>query len=209
MERIDKIILKRGGVVVPPTGELLRATVQDTEEAESPPSDLEAVYRAHAAQVARWAGRLGGPSIDAEDVTQEVFLTVQRLLPGFRGDSAITTWLYRITANEVRYRRRKERLFRWLGLGGDAQAARMPAQGPTPVEELEQRQAAEQVYRVLDAMDDRYRSVLILFEIEKLPGDEIARLLGVKATTLRVWLHRARAEFAARLAKLQGKGGSV
>lgn len=188
---------------------MLSARVHDAEEQRPPPSDLEAVYREHGPQVARWAARLGGPSIDPEDVTQEVFVTVQRLLPGFRGEAAITTWLYRITANEVRHRRRKERLFRWIGGGAAEMADRIAAHGPTPVEQLEQRQAAEQVYRVLDAMSDRYRAVLVLFELEKLPGDEVARLVGTKPATLRVWLHRARAEFAARLSKLERNGGST
>src|SRR5262249_14147909 len=72
----------------------------------SPVADL---YRAHAQTVARWASRLGGPAIDVEDVVQEVFLVVQRRLDGFRGDAHVKTWLYRITANVVRWRRRKDK----------------------------------------------------------------------------------------------------
>src|SRR5262249_12394378 len=61
----------------------------DTEPraADVAPGDVAAIYRAHGAQVARWAARLGGPLVDAEEVTQEVFLTVQRLLPRFRGEA--------------------------------------------------------------------------------------------------------------------------
>src|SRR5438067_5524112 len=73
------------------------------------PLALVGVYRAHAQDVARWAQRLGGPAVDVEDVTQEVFLAVHRKLAGFRGDSSLTTWLYRITENVVRHRRRKDR----------------------------------------------------------------------------------------------------
>jgi len=161
--------------------------------------DLEAVYRAHAQRVARWAARLAGPALDVEDVVHEVFLVVQRRLAGFRGEAEITTWLYRITANVVRHRRRKERWRRFLGGTADDIAGRMAAPGPTPLEDLEGRQAAARLYRALDALNEKQRAVLILFELEGLPGEEIARLLGMRAATVRVTLHRARAELLRRL----------
>jgi RNA polymerase sigma-70 factor, ECF subfamily len=59
------------------------------------------------------------------------------------------------------------------------------------------------VYAVLDRMGERHRTVFILFEIEEFSGQEIADLKGVKVGTVWVWLHRARAEFAQRLAELR------
>lgn len=166
------------------------------------PRDLSALYREHAGAVARWAGRLGGPSIDVEDVVQDVFLTAHRLLPGFRGEAKITTWLFRITQNQVRHRRRKERWLRLLPGNTDSLLDRLAAKGPTPVEELERRQASQTVYRVLDGMNEKYRTAFILFEIEKLSGEEIATMLEQKVATIWVWLHRARAHFLAGLQKL-------
>jgi len=154
----------------------------------SPVADL---YRAHAQNVARWASRLGGPAVDVEDVVQEVFLVVQRRIDGFRGDAHIKTWLYRITANVVRWRRRKDKVRRWLGGSADDVAGSLAARGPTPLEALE-------VYRVLDGMRERYRTVLILFEIEGMSGAEIAALMGAQVDTVWVWLHRARKQFAKR-----------
>jgi RNA polymerase sigma-70 factor (ECF subfamily) len=58
---------------------------------------LAAIYREHAELVKRWALRLGGPGLDAEDFVHEVFMVVQRRLPEFRGEAKLTTWLYRIT----------------------------------------------------------------------------------------------------------------
>ena len=159
--------------------------------APPPVSPLADLYRAHAQTVARWASRLGGPAIDVEDVVQDVFLVVQRRLDEFRGEARIETWLYRITANMVRWRRRKEKWRRWLGGSADDVAGRLAARGPTPLEALE-------VYRALDGMRENYRSVLILFEIEGLTGAEIAQLLGVKVDTVWVWLHRARKQFKER-----------
>lgn len=165
--------------------------------------DLDTLYRDHASSVARWASRLGGPGIDVEDVVQDVFLTAHRLLPTFRGEAKITTWLFRITQNQVRHRRRKERWLKLLPNSDDSLLDRLATKGPTPVEALEQRQAAQTVYRVLDGMNEKYRTAFILFELEKLSGEEIATMLDQKVSTIWVWLHRARAHFLAGLQKLE------
>lgn len=178
------------------------ANVRDISDAISlVPTDFDAVYRAHVDRVARWATRLGGPTADVDDVVQEVFIVVHRQLSGFRGDASIATWLYRITANVVRDRRRRDRWRRLFG-GLVADAEKLPSPVATPIESVEQREAIARVYRVLDGMNERYRSVLVLFEIEKLSGEEIAELTGVRAGTVWVVLHRARAQFSKRLARL-------
>jgi RNA polymerase sigma-70 factor (ECF subfamily) len=153
--------------------------------------DLDALYRAHARTVARWAARLGGPAIDAEDVTQEVFLVARRRLSRFANHAKITTWLFRTTEKLVRNARRKLRWRRLLGM----MPADLVSLGPTPVELLEQHELARQVYAVLDALPDRQRRVLVLFEMEGLSTPEIATLLAARQGTVRVWLHRARAAF--------------
>lgn len=167
------------------------------------PREIGALYRAHAQTVARWAARLGGPEADVDDIVQEVFMTAHRLLSGFRGEAKITTWLFRITQNQVRHRRRKERWLRLLPGNTDSLLDRLAAKGPTPVEELERRQASQTVYRVLDGMNEKYRTAFILFEIEKLSGEEIATMLEQKVATIWVWLHRARAHFLTGLQKLE------
>jgi RNA polymerase sigma-70 factor (ECF subfamily) len=55
-------------------------------------------------------------------------------------------------------------------------------------------------------LNENQRAAFILFEIEELSGQEIAELKGVSVSTVWVWLHRARARFLARLAKLEGEG---
>jgi len=163
------------------------------------PGGFDALYREHAGRVARWAARLGGPSVDVDEVVQEVFLVVHQQLPSFRGEARVTTWLYRITANIARHRRRRARWWRLLA-GEPADALdRLPSPRPTPVEELERRQAADRVYRILDGMNDRYRTLLILFELEGLDADAISELTGHRPETLWVALHRARTQFVARL----------
>jgi RNA polymerase sigma-70 factor (ECF subfamily) len=168
---------------------------------EAPPN-IEGLYREHAQRVARWAAWSGGPNVDVEDVVQEVFLTAHRLLPEFRGDAQVTTWLYRITENVVRHRRRKERMRRWLGGSAGDVAGQLTSNRPTPIEEVERRQATELVYRALDRMSDRYRSLIVMFELEGLSGEEIAERTGARPAKVWVWLHRARAQFLRELTRL-------
>ncbi len=160
----------------------------------------DAVYRQHVHTVARWAARLAGPRGDVEDIVQEVFLTVHRTIPSFRGAARLETWLYRITHNVVRHRRRKDRWRRWLGGSAEDVAGDVPSKERSGVELLEQDEANRRVYAVLDALSEKYRTVLILFELEELSGEQISELTGVKLATVWVHLHRGRAEFLRRLA---------
>jgi RNA polymerase sigma factor (sigma-70 family) len=78
--------------------------------------DLDNLYRAHAATVARWAARLVGPGADVEDIVHEIFLVAGRRLPEFRGEAKVSTWLYRITERVALGYRRRDRFRRrfWL-----------------------------------------------------------------------------------------------
>jgi RNA polymerase sigma-70 factor (ECF subfamily) len=163
---------------------------------------LESVYREHAPSVARWAQRLGGPAFDAEDAVHEVFLVVHAQLDGFRGDAKLSTWLYRITENVVRHRRRRDRFRRWLGGSSEEVGGRVASSRPTPVEDLERREAESLVYRALDRLPEKQRTLIILFEIDGCSGEEIAERTGTKINAVWVSLHRARARFLAALEKL-------
>ncbi|HSZ81974.1 MAG TPA: sigma-70 family RNA polymerase sigma factor [Polyangia bacterium] len=183
----------------------LRADETPAEGQATEVPTLDALYRAHAATVARWAAHLGGPRLDVEDAVHEIFLVAGRRLPEFRGDAKITTWLYRITERVVRGGRRRERLRRWLDFvrRGDVEQSLSPPR-PTPVEELERAQSRDTVYRILDRLAEKYRRVLVLFELEELSGEEIAALTGVKLATVWVHLHRARALFVAEMKRDTG-----
>ena len=159
--------------------------------------DVAALYRTYAAKVGRWAARLGGPSIEVEDVVQEVFLVAKRRLPAFRtdGGGSVTTWLFRATERIVKAARRKQRLRRLFGVAPADDAAGAAMAGPIPSDDLERRQEIAHVYRVLDRLPERQRKVLILFELEGLSTHDIATLIGARVGTVRVWLYRARAAF--------------
>jgi RNA polymerase sigma-70 factor (ECF subfamily) len=157
---------------------------------------LAEIYDRYAPQVERWARRLAGPRFDAEDLLHDVFLVVLRRRHEFRGEAKITTWLFRVTAHLVRWRRRNDALRRRLwGLHGQA-LAESRSSGPTPVEEIERREESLRLYAALDRLPEKYRTVLILFALEEATGDQIAALLGIDTNTVWVRLHRARAKLA-------------
>jgi RNA polymerase sigma-70 factor (ECF subfamily) len=145
--------------------------------------------------------------VELEDAVQEVFTLVQRELPNYRGEARITTWLYRITENVVRHQRRRNRWRRWLrGSTSDQGREReLASEDRSPAENVEQRQSRELVYLALDRMNERYRTAIILFEIEDLPGEEVAERMGMKLSNLWVLLHRARADLVRRVGEVRGR----
>jgi RNA polymerase sigma-70 factor, ECF subfamily len=154
--------------------------------------------------MSRWVKRLWGGR-DAEDVLHEVLLVVQRRLPEFRGESSVKTWLYALTARVVIDRRRKERwrrlLFRralpWLQLEH--------SNVETPLHGAEREQAAGIVYAILEQLSERDRLLLIMFELEGLPIEQIAEVLAISENNACVSLHRARARFRKIYARRYGR----
>lgn len=171
--------------------------VESTAEPEGGPEahaggelSLDTVYRAHAELVSRWIRRLE-PNDDPEDLLHEVFLVVQNRLPTFRGEAAITTWLFAITVRVVSGRRRKQKLRRLLfgrfeGAGSD----QLPP--PTPEMHAARTEASRVLYELLERLGERDRTLLILFELEGLSGKEIAAVTGIPERGLWTLLHRAR-----------------
>jgi RNA polymerase sigma-70 factor (ECF subfamily) len=184
-------------------------TSAEATSGPSGPFDLEDVYRNHAGDVARWAGRLAGPGFDREDIVHEVFMVAQRRFPTFRHAGNIKVWLYRTTAFIVQKRRRSERWRHWLGSSSYDLADRVPSTGPTPLEELERCRRDQRLYRTLDQLPEKYRTVLILFDLDGLSGEEVVALTGRKVSTLRVWLFRAREMFLDRFQAAEAEGKEV
>jgi RNA polymerase sigma-70 factor (ECF subfamily) len=164
-----------------------------------PVPELEAIYREHSAAVSKWVRRLWGPgalggTVDAEDLLQEVFLVVQRRLGSFRAEAALTTWLYGITVLVVNGRRKKERWRRFLWRRAEPEL-QLEQQPPVFVDDFERAEASRLVYAVLNELSERDRTLLILFELERLPGHEVASILGISEPNLWVALRRARGRF--------------
>jgi RNA polymerase sigma-70 factor (ECF subfamily) len=167
---------------------------------------VDALYRAHAADVRRWASRLGGGRLDADDVVQEVFLVAARRQPVFAGEARPKTWLFRVTARIAANHRRRSWLRRFWG----HLTAQVPDRG-VPAEQWpdapsDARERVRQLYAMLDQLPARQREAIVLFELEGLASEAVATLMGVPHGTVRVWLHRAR-ERLARAAAEHAQGG--
>ncbi len=180
---------------------MLTAEAPISFEAQPRPA-LAAVYAQHVTAVIGWAARLGGPSVDAEDVAHDVFVTAGKKLSGLDGDAHLELWLFTLTRNEVRNRRRQVRARRFLlGLWGKGLSAEDPR--PLPPDAMEQAATAALVRAALDRLTERQREVLVLFELEDRSGAEVAALVGVKESNIWVVLHRARAALAREVERLE------
>lgn len=153
-------------------------------------SDFRSFYGEHVEFVRRVVARLSGPTGDIDDAVQEVFLVALRKRTSFAGRAAPSTWLYAIAQRVVMAVRRRARVRRLFGL--DLGAAHRPTE--TPQQIFEHREASERLYRLLEGISDKKRTVFVLAELEGLPGEEIARIVGCPVKTVWTRLHHARRE---------------
>jgi RNA polymerase sigma-70 factor (ECF subfamily) len=155
-------------------------------------------------------GPNGAGSVDAEDQLHEVFLVVQRRLSDFRGEAALTTWLYSITVLVVNARRQKERWRRWLWRRAEPELSLLHEPASAAMQEdFERAEASRRVYAVLDSLRERDRTLMILFELERLPGSEIASVVGISERNVWVGLTRARARFKKVFEERFGAAGAI
>nr|ACX33969.1 putative ECF family RNA polymerase sigma-70 factor [uncultured bacterium RM35] len=154
-------------------------------------------YRLYRGDVTRNLQRVLGPGRgDLEDVLQDVFIEVFRAISRFRGDSKLSTWLYRVCVNVALQRLRKRKRLAEIS---DDQVAE-PATEQTPERGLDTRRRLDAVYRILDHLAPKKRVVFVLHEIEGREPKEIAAIVGAPVLTVRTRLHYARKEFYARAA---------
>ena len=153
----------------------------ETERRADVHLDFEQVYEAYRGRVFNTAYRMLSNRADAEDVTQDVFVKVFKKLGSFRGDSAVSTWIYRIAVNACLDFRRRRRLRQTVSLEDGLEV------GSTPMS------VARLIESALPRMADGYRQVFVLHDIQGLKHDEIAKILGITDGASKSQLHRARA----------------
>jgi RNA polymerase sigma-70 factor (ECF subfamily) len=158
-------------------------------------ADFRAVYDSWFEEVSRWIRALGGLEADRDDIVQEVFLVVRRRLGAFDGAN-LAGWLYQITRRQVRDFRRRTWVKHIFTKRRNDQPDAL-AGGGSPATALEHKEEQQILRTILAKMREERRSAFVLFEIEGLPGDEIARIQGVPVNTVWTRLHHARKEFFA------------
>jgi len=147
---------------------------------------------------------------EVEDVTQEAFIKAYRALPGFRGDSAFYTWLYRIGINTaknylVALGRRAPTTTGFDNEEAEGfEDADQLRDANTPESEMEGKEIAATVNRAMDALPKDLRTAITLREIEGLSYEEIASVMNCPVGTVRSRIFRARDAIAAELRPLLG-----
>lgn len=152
------------------------------------------LFRRHRNDVGRLVFRMLGPTSDADDVIQEVFLQVHKSLGEFRGQAKFTTWLHRVTVNVVLMVRRAARSRPVFA--GEPVADHEADPGLLPDEGVARRARIDAFRRLLDRLPEKKRTVFVLHEIEGLAPAEIAEIVDAPVLTVRTRLFYARRELA-------------
>lgn len=126
----------------------------------------------------------------AEDSTQDIFLRVWRALPGFAGQSALSTWIYAIAKNACLSELRKRRPTVSLDQNDDEEGYN-PAVAALAAPEADD-SATVSVGQLLDQLPERYRQAVVLFYMEDKSYEQTATSLGLPLGTVKALLHRAR-----------------
>ncbi|MGH9944715.1 MAG: RNA polymerase sigma factor [Pyrinomonadaceae bacterium] len=164
---------------------------------------FEQLYARHNRRVYSLCLRMTQNSAEAEDLAQEVFIQLFRKIGSFRGDSAFTTWLHRMTVNQVLMHFRK----------ASTRSEKTTEEGETPVQIVrgtEDPSRMPVVDRIalnsaIAQLPPGYRTVFVLHDIEGHEHEEIARLLGCSVGTSKSQLHKARMKLRTLLRKKKFK----
>jgi RNA polymerase sigma-70 factor (ECF subfamily) len=151
---------------------------------------FEQLYQQHHRRVYSLCLRMLGSASKSEDMTQEVFLQVYRKIGSFRGDSAFTTWLHRLTVNQVLmyFRKRGVRLEQTSEEGDFTNVVDTPLQSTRRISMVE-RLALD---KAITQLPPGYRTVFVLHDVEGYEHEEISDMLNVSIGTSKSQLHKAR-----------------
>ena len=166
-------------------------------------AEFENLFKEYKQRIHHYMVRMVGESA-ADDVTQDVFIKVNRALSGFKGESRLSTWVYRIATNtaldHLRSRahqqaNRSESLTDPSDRGEkdipDLDASGRPR--PAVDETLVKTEMTDCIREFVDDLPPDYRAVIALSELKDLPNQEIADILGISLDNVKIRLHRARA----------------
>lgn len=145
--------------------------------------------------------RMTSSQTEAEDLTQEVFIQLFRKVGSFRGDSAFSTWLHRLTVNQVlmHFRRRSVKNERTTEEG------ELPEQMVAGSANPNKMQVVDRIAlkNAIAELPNGYRNVFLLHDVEGFEHEEVARMMGISVGTSKSQLHKARLKLRGLLKKQQ------
>jgi RNA polymerase sigma-70 factor (ECF subfamily) len=167
--------------------------------------NLEQIYERHADFVWRTLRRLGVADEEARDATHDVFLIVHANLSRFEARSSLGTWLFTICRSVARDFRRRKRLELELHEGEPEEIDLRADVGRA----VEQKQQLAELERILSTLPAAQRNVFILFEIEKMTGEELSEALSIPLGTVYSRLTLARKAFREELERGRARARSA
>ena len=159
--------------------------------------DFAALYDEYYPKIVGYLRRMVG-EVEADDVAQEVFAKISRSLDGFRGESRLSTWIYRIATNTAMDHLRKSasRPSVRQGPGAAEDEASyedvISENAPSHDTLLIRKEMNECIRGLVYDLPENYRTVLVLADLDELSNAEIADVLGLSLETVKIRLHRAR-----------------
>lgn len=157
---------------------------------------VDELYKEYSSKVVNFLTRFVGKE-DAEDLMQEVFVKVNNSLPGFKGDSKISTWIYKIATNSaIDYlKSRHYRQNRDLTASLDYVTS-LKSGGNSGDNDVEYQFLKEEMNQCIadyiNKLQDNYRAIFLLKEYEYLSFEEVADIMGISVDNVKIRLHRAR-----------------
>ena len=160
---------------------------------------FEEIYQRHHRRVYSICLRMLQNAYEAEDLTQDVFIQLYRKIGSFRGDSAFTTWLHRMTVNQVLMHFRK----RNVKYEKTTEEGETPDQIVTGTADPERMRVVDKIAleNAIGQLPDGYKNVFLLHDVEGYEHEEVARILGCSVGTSKSQLHKARLKLRKLLKK--------
>ncbi|MEX2599051.1 MAG: sigma-70 family RNA polymerase sigma factor [Dehalococcoidia bacterium] len=168
--------------------------MSDSPEAQSTPMDdarFSAIVEEYTDFAYNIAYRMLNNPADADDVVQDAFLSAYRARDRFRGDAAVTTWLYRIVVNAALQRMRKDRKPRAMTQGG-VEELDIVDREPGPESQTLNTELRETLEQAIAALPEDLRTAVVLRDIQQLSTEEAADIVGVSIAAFKARLHRGR-----------------
>lgn len=183
--------------------EIIRACLDGNQEA------FAMLVKRHEERAFWAAYRVLGDADASRDVAQEAFVRVWRALDRFDFSLAFTTWLYRITVNLAIDHLRRNKRHRGVDIDILQEGLADPSEEVEPEREQDARDLARRVRAVLTTLDEKYRTVLALRDLEGLSSKQISDITGITHATVRWRLHVARKQFREAWERVEARRGSA
>ncbi len=179
----------------------------ETTQSDSAPMEFDDIVEMYSSFVYNVAYKMMGNPHDAEEVAQDAFLSAYRAFARFRGESRVTTWLYRITVNAALMRIRREkraRELRWVGI----ENLEVPSWEDSPEPSTINSELGAKIQEGIARLQPELRAAVVLRDVAGLSSAEAAEALDITVSSLKSRLHRARVLLRQHLAEYAPQRGS-